>query len=169
MGYTAPVVLATDLPKEIKDLKIAVLTARWNDSITQELENGAIEVLKAAGIEHILTHKVPGAFELPLGAQFAIESQNVHAVICLGCLIKGETPHFEYIADSVTKQISNLSMRYMRPVIFGVLTVLNLEQAQDRIGGKEGHKGQEAAQACLEMLLLWHSLKNEGKSTKVGF
>jgi len=104
--------------------------------------------------QNIFIHHVPGSFELPLGAQYLIEYKNVDAVICLGCVIQGETRHFEFICQAVSQQIARLNLDYNIPVIFGVLTTNTHQQAKERSGGKHGNKGIEAAVAAIKMLLL---------------
>ncbi len=140
----------------IQGVKIGIVVAEWNEQVTFALRDGAIQTLKKAGItdEQILITYVPGSFELPLGAQFFLESNTVDAVICIGCVIQGETPHFTFICDAVAQGIMRLNLDYNRPVIFGVLTTLNLQQALDRSGGKHGNKGDEAAFTALKMLAL---------------
>jgi 6,7-dimethyl-8-ribityllumazine synthase len=160
-----------DLHENVGKKKIGIITASWHKDITGTLEKGAKETLLKAGIveENILIHPVPGAFELPLGAQYLIEFAQCDGVICIGCLIKGETPHFHYISESVSIAISQLQMRYNRPVSFGLLTVDTLEQAQDRADGKYGNKGEEAAHAALHMLSLKEELKKGKTKSSIGF
>lgn len=157
------------LAEGISKKTFGIVTARWNSEITFALKKACKETLLAHNIpeEKIIEKKVPGAFELPLGAQYLIEFSNADAVICLGCLIKGETPHFHYISDAVTNELMRLSTRHSRPVVFGVLTVDTEEQALDRTGGKLGNKGEEAALAALEMLSLKLELRGSGSS--IGF
>ena len=102
---------------------------------------------------------VPGSYELTLGAQLQLETQDVDAVICLGCVIQGETRHFDFICDAVAHGITNLNIKYLKPVIFGVLTPNNQQQAIDRAGGKHGNKGDEAAATAIKMLALKQKLK----------
>lgn len=165
------VLVDPDLHENVGKKKIGIVTASWHKDITSTLEKGAKETLLKAGIteENILIHSVPGAFELPLGAQFLIELAQCDGVICIGCLIKGETPHFHYISESVSIVISQLQMRHNRPVSFGLLTVDTLEQAQDRAGGKYGNKGEEAAQAALQMLSMKEHLKKGKSKPSIGF
>lgn len=141
---------------QLQGVRIGIVVAEWNDQVTFALRDGAIQTLKQAGItdEQILITYVPGSFELPLGAQFFLENNTVDAVICIGCVIQGETPHFTFICDAVAQGIMRLNLDYNRPVIFGVLTTLNLQQALDRSGGKHGNKGDEAAFTALKMLAL---------------
>lgn len=135
---------------------ISILVSEWNPEITESLCKAAVETLIKFGIKesNILLHHVPGSFELPLGAQYVIKYKNVDAVICLGCVIQGETRHFEFICQAVSQQIARLNIDYNVPVIFGVLTTDNFQQAKERAGGKHGNKGVEAAVAAVKMLLL---------------
>src|SRR5207244_851233 len=118
--------------------------------------------------ENIIRHNVPGSFELPAGAVFFAEYHNVDAVICLGCVIQGETRHFEFICTAVSQGILNLSIKYQKPFIFGVLTTDNLEQAKERAGGKHGNKGVEAAATAIKMIALQKEMRGK-RSSSVGF
>lgn len=151
------------------EIKIGIVVSKWNDDITSNLLEGALKVLLDAGIsrENVFIEWVPGSFELPLGAQYLIEYENVAAVICLGCVIRGETAHFDYVCQGCSEGIKDVSIKYNRPVMFGVLTDDNKKQSIARSGGKLGNKGEEAALAALEMLALKHKL-NQPKG-KVGF
>lgn len=134
--------------------KIGIVVAEWNISITGTLRDGAIKTLLENGVveNDIVVKYVPGSFELTLGAQFLCEDSSIDAVITLGCVIQGETRHFDFICDAVAHGVTNVSLKYNKPVIFGVLTPNTLEQAQDRAGGKHGNKGDEAAVTALKML-----------------
>jgi 6,7-dimethyl-8-ribityllumazine synthase len=136
--------------------RIGILVSEWNPEITDSLCKGTVKTLIEQGIkkELIQIHKVPGSFELPLGAQYLIENAEVDAVICLGCVIQGETRHFEFICQAVSQQIAKLNTDYNMPVIFGILTTDTFEQAKARSGGKHGNKGVEAAIAAIKMLQL---------------
>lgn len=138
----------------IEKMKIGIVQAEWNPEVTDALHDGAIESLLASGIkeENIITYKVPGSFELPLGAQMMIEQEEVDGVICLGCVIQGETRHFDFISQAVAIGIKDVNLDYNMPVAFGVLTTDNFEQAKERSGGKHGNKGVEAAVTTLGML-----------------
>jgi 6,7-dimethyl-8-ribityllumazine synthase len=140
--------------------RFGIIVSEWNLEITDALCNGAIETLIQQGFKKssILIHKVPGSFELPLGAQYLIENLEVDAVICLGCVIQGETRHFEFICQAVSQQIARLNIDYNLPVIFGLLTTDNIEQAKARAGGKHGNKGVEVAIAAIKMLQLRDSI-----------
>jgi len=138
------------------DSTIGIIVSEWNPEITESLSKAAVETLVKHGIKptNIILEHVPGSFELPLGAQYLIKNKNVDAVICLGCVIQGETRHFEFICQAVSQHILRLNLDYNLPVIFGVLTTDNYQQAKDRAGGKHGNKGTEAAVAAIKMLLL---------------
>lgn len=134
--------------------KIAIVVAEWNEEITENLYEGALHALIELGIKkkNIIRKKVPGSFELSLGAQWMAEKKDVVAVICLGCVIKGETPHFDYICQAVANGITKVNLKYNKPIAFGVLTTLNKKQALERAGGKYGNKGEEAALTIIKML-----------------
>lgn len=135
--------------------QVAIVVSKWNDAVTGVLYQGAYQTLRDAGVQehNILKAEVPGSYELPSGAQFAIEANpGLDAVICLGCVVQGETRHFEFICQAVAQGIKDVGLKYKRPVIFGVLTPDTDQQARDRAGGKYGNKGEEAAVAALEMI-----------------
>lgn len=139
-----------------KGTRVAVITAEWNAEITFAMEAGCIETLKKYGLEdrNIFVQRVAGSFELPFVAKQYILNQNVDAVVCIGCIIQGETRHFDFIAQATANGIMNVGLECNVPVIFGVLTTNNMEQAIERSGGKHGNKGVEAAVACLKLLNL---------------
>lgn len=148
---------------EMPDLfnaKIGVIVSEWNDQVTQALYNGCKRTLVELSVKkkNIQKVNVPGSFELPAAAKLLIESKKLDAVICLGCVIQGETRHFEFICNAVANGIMDLNIRYTIPVIFGVLTTDNLAQAKDRAGGKHGNKGVEAAVTAVKMILLKRKL-----------
>lgn len=134
--------------------KFAVIVSEWNEEVTESLYQGAYETLVANGVakDNIIRKSVPGSFELTLAAQWMAEQKNIDAVICLGCVIQGETRHFDFICDAVAHGITNVALKYNKPVIFGVLTPNNQKQALDRAGGKHGNKGDEAAITAIKML-----------------
>ena len=134
--------------------KIAIVVAEWNEEITEALYEGAVHSLVASGVKksNIIRKTVPGSFELSLGALWMAEKKDIHAVICLGCVIQGETPHFDYICQAVAHGITEVGLKTKKPVIFGVLTTLDKEQALERAGGRFGNKGEEAALTALGML-----------------
>ncbi len=142
-----------DLP-DGHDLRIVIAVADWNSEITHALLDGAINILAASGVDiedHVQVRHVPGSFELPQAAAFMIEGYIPDAVICLGCVIQGETRHFEFISNAVAQACMQLSLDTHVPVIFGVLTTDTFEQAKERAGGSHGNKGEEAAAAAIEM------------------
>ena len=134
--------------------RIGIVVSEWNDRITDSLFKGAKEMLLQHGVleENILVKYVPGSFELPLGAKWLLEKSSVDAVICIGCIIQGETRHFDFIAQAVADGIMNVGLEHSKPVIFSVLTCNTMEQAEDRAGGKHGNKGVEGAVSALKML-----------------
>jgi 6,7-dimethyl-8-ribityllumazine synthase len=147
-----------DVPSA-EGMKFGIAVAEWNSEITEGLFKGAKEALLACGCidANIIRKNVPGSFELPLAAQFFFESSKVDAVICLGSVIQGETKHFDYVCQTTALGIKDVSLKYNKPVIFGVLTDNTMQQAIDRSGGKHGNKGTEAAISAIKML----SLKSE--------
>lgn len=147
---TGPVKSRTNLSNK----KVAVIVARWNEEITETLYDGAVESLVSNGIKkkNIIRKTVPGSFELSLAALWMAEKKDVHAVICLGCVIQGDTPHFDYICQAVAYGITEAGLKTKKPVVFGVLTTLNKKQALERAGGKLGNKGEEAAITAIEMM-----------------
>lgn len=150
-----------------------VVVSRYHEELTQKLLDGALETLKSYGAkaDQIHTVWVPGSFEIPLAAR-ALASHELDAVICLGIVIKGETPHNEYIAREAARGVSSVALSSGVPVIFGVLTTLNVDQAKARCGGEHGHKGVEAAEAALQMVHILSGIKTlgSGKSGRnVGF
>lgn len=139
-----------------KNMRFGIVVAEWNFQITSALAKGAVNTLKkhGAGDDDILIKYVPGSFELPLGAQFYAEMENVDAVLILGSVIQGETRHFDFICDGVTQGIMDLNLKYNKPFVFGLLTTDNEQQALDRAGGKHGNKGDEAAITAIKMVHL---------------
>lgn len=141
------------LPK-VEDARIAIAVAEWNQHITFALAEGAVKTLYDNGFDEdsVKVVTVPGAVELTFAASKLIETGNFDAVIVIGCVIKGDTPHFDYVCQSVTQGVTNLNADCDIPVIFGVLTVNNEQQALDRTGGNAGHKGIEAAETAIKMI-----------------
>lgn len=135
------------------DLKIGIVVARFNEFITSKLLGGAVDTLKRHGVaeENIDTAWVPGAFEIPLIAQKLAMKENYDAVITLGTVIRGATPHFDYVCNEAAKGVSQAALQSGKPVIFGVLTTETIEQAIERAGTKAGNKGAESAVAAIEM------------------
>jgi 6,7-dimethyl-8-ribityllumazine synthase len=146
-----------------KEMKFGIVVSEWNYEVTGALARGAVETLKKHGVEdeNILVKHVPGSFELTLGGQFFAEYTDVDAIILLGCVIQGETRHFDFICQGVAKGATDLNIKYNLPVIFGVLTTDNQQQALDRAGGKLGNKGDEAAVTALKMVSLQISFEDE--------
>ncbi len=136
--------------------KIGIVVSEWNYSVTGNLLNGAVKTLLRFGVreEDILVEHVPGSFELTYGAKLLIEKSALDSVIILGCVIQGETPHFTFVCDSVTKGCTDLNLKHDLPVVFGLLTTLTLDQAKARSGGRHGNKGDEAAITALKMMAL---------------
>ena len=147
------------------DMKFGIVVSDWNSEITWELLAGTIKTLKKFKVEeeNIIVKHVPGSFELTLGAQTVAEYSDVDAVICLGCVIQGETPHFNYVCQGVTQGITQLNIDYSMPFVFGVLTTLNHEQAKERAGGKHGNKGDEAAITAIKMVALMREMEDCNK------
>ncbi|TGE26615.1 6,7-dimethyl-8-ribityllumazine synthase [Hymenobacter metallicola] len=139
---------------DISDKRFGLVVAEWNREITDVLAQGAHETLLKHGAkeENIYRNSVPGSFELTLGAQFLAQHEEIDAVICLGVVIKGDTKHDDYINHAVAHGLTNVGLKFNKPVIFGLVTTNNLEQALDRAGGKHGNKGVEAAAAAIHML-----------------
>ena len=147
---------------DAKKMRFGIVVSDWNDEITGSLLEGAIKTLKKAGVKdnNITVMHVPGAFELTLGGQWMAEyDDELDGIICLGCVIQGETPHFTYICQSVTQGLTQLNLEYNIPFIFGVLTVNTFDQAKDRSGGKLGNKGDEAAITAIRMAALQSKLE----------
>jgi 6,7-dimethyl-8-ribityllumazine synthase len=140
----------------LKGKKFAIVVAEWNEEITEPLFEGARNALVQLGVtkQNIIRKNVPGSFELTLGAQQMAAKKEIAAVICLGCVIQGETPHFDFICQAVAYGITEVNLKYNKPVAFGVLTTLNKKQALERAGGKYGNKGEEAALTVVKMLAL---------------
>ena len=136
-----------------KDKRFAIVVSRFNDFITDKLVGGAIDALLhcGAGDDDIEIVKVPGAFEIPLVAKMMAKKDRFNAVICLGAVIRGATPHFDYVSAEVSKGVAKVSMESEVPVIFGILTTDTIEQAVERAGSKAGNKGWNAAMSAIEM------------------
>lgn len=146
-------------PKRVpsaEEMRFAIVVSEWNEDVTGKLLDGAVKTLSKYGVDEsdIVVRYVPGSFELTLGAKLMAERLEFDAIICLGCVIKGETPHFDYVCQSVTKGITDLNVILGIPFVFGVLTTDNQQQALDRAGGKHGNKGDEAAITAIKMVAL---------------
>lgn len=143
-----------------KGFKFGIVVSRFNEIVSGKLLEGAVDCLVRHGAksDDIHIYWTPGSFEIPSTAGKIVEKGEVDAVICLGALIRGGTPHFDYLAAEVTKGTAQLSMMGKIPVIFGVLTTDNLEQAIERAGAKAGNKGKDAAETAIEMINLWKGI-----------
>ena len=148
------------------DACIVLVKTEWNARIIDELEAGCVRELQKHSVSNIITVTVPGAVEIPFAIKsywdnVELETNRADAFIALGCVIKGDTPHFDYVCKAVTDGVTQLNLSLPVPVIFGVLTVNTEEQANERIGGKHGHKGEEAAITALKMIALNQSFKQQ--------
>lgn len=143
------------------DMNFAIVTSTFNTFVTEKLLAGAMSHLKERGISdgQIYTVSVPGAIEIPLVAQLLAKSKHYDAIICLGAVIRGETSHYDYVCQQVSAGCQRVMMEHEIPVIFGVLTTDNEEQAEDRAGGRHGHKGIEAAETAISMVNIIRQLK----------
>ena len=139
---------------DITEKRFGLVVADWNRELTDVLSAGAYETLLRHGAkdEHIFRNTVPGAFELTLGAQLLAQHEEIDAVICLGVVIQGETKHDDYINHAVAQGLTQVGLKFNKPIIFGLVTTNTLEQAWDRTGGRHGNKGVEAAVAAIQML-----------------
>ena len=147
-----------------KDACIVIVRTEWNAAIVDELEKGCLQTLEKSGIKNIQSITVPGAFEIAFCIKNYWEATKYkndrpQAFIALGCVLRGDTPHFDYVCKGVTDGITQLNISLPVPVIFGILTVDNRQQAEERIGGKHGHKGEEAAVSAIKMIALVQSFK----------
>lgn len=143
------------------NLKIGLVVSRWNDFITNPLRDGALGALRRFGIgdENIILAYCPGAYEIPFTAKTLLENTDVDGVACLGAVIRGATPHFDYVCQAVNSGVSGLSLSHGKPVTFGVLTTDTVEQAIERAGTKAGNKGIEAVSSLIEMITLVRTIK----------
>jgi len=148
----APSFVASDVPR---DARVAIVAARFNVHIVDELLAGCVRRLGELGIsgERVEIHRVPGAFELPVTAKALAQSGRVSAIICLGCVVRGDTPHFDFVAGEAARGIQQVAIESGLPVIFGVLTTNTEQQALDRAGGSHSHAGVNAAEAAVEMIV----------------
>jgi 6,7-dimethyl-8-ribityllumazine synthase len=142
-----------DLPESAR---VAIVAARFNTDVVDELLSGCLRRLGELGIDgaRVEIHRVPGAFELPVAAKALARSKRFSSIVCLGCIVRGDTPHFDYVAGEAARGIQQVALDEQLPVIFGVLTTDNEEQARQRIGGTHGHYGERAAEAAAEMMAL---------------
>ena len=151
-------------PNEIPSgeaMKIGIVVAEWNGEITNALLEGAYDTLKLHGVkeENIRVEHVPGSYELTTGADLMLQYTDMDAVICIGCVIQGDTRHFDFICEAVSQGLTNTSLKHHKPVIFTLLTTNNVEQALDRAGGKHGNKGVEGAVTAIKMCALEKKLR----------
>jgi len=139
---------------DASDMKFGIVVSEWNEEVTAALLEGAVETLSKHGVskDNIHIMPVPGSFEITYGARIIAEKHNPDAVICLGCVIQGDTRHFDFICQGVTHGITELNLDFDIPFIYGVLTTENQQQALDRCGGKHGNKGDEAAVTAIKMV-----------------
>ncbi|NDW18935.1 6,7-dimethyl-8-ribityllumazine synthase [Dysgonomonas sp. 216] len=137
-----------------KDMKIGIVVSEWNENITKALLDGAYKTLVKHGVkeENIIIDFVPGSFELVFGARYLVEQKDIDAVIALGSVVRGDTPHFDYVCSGVTQGITDLNRMYDIPFIFGLLTTDTMQQAKDRAGGMHGNKGDECAITAIKMI-----------------
>jgi len=144
-----------------KDIKVAIVLSLFNEFIGQKLLEGALKSLKENGVieKNIDIVKVPGAFEIPLATEKLASLKKYDTILCLGAVIRGETPHFDYVAEAASTGILQVSLKYSMPIAFGVLTTNNIEQAVERAGGKHGNKGYDIAITALEMADLIKKIK----------
>ena len=148
-----------------KDFRFGIVVSEWNDQITNKLLQGAVDTLLENGVSenNILIHRVPGAFELPLGAQWILETINPDGVISIGVVIQGETRHFDFVCGGATQGIMDVTLKYNKPVSFCLLTDNTEQQSIDRAGGKHGNKGVECAVTLLKMIGLKHIISSKNK------
>jgi 6,7-dimethyl-8-ribityllumazine synthase len=147
-------IFSTDNLPDITEKRFAIVVAEWNEEVTNALADGAHKTLLSYGAQqdNILRVTVPGSYELSYGAQKMAQREDIDAVICIGCVIQGETKHNDYINHAVAQGLTNVSLKYDKPVVFGVLTPNTEQQALDRAGGIHGNKGDEAAITAVKML-----------------
>ena len=147
---------------DASNMSVGIVVAEWNKHITEALLEGACNTLERHGVkpENINVKRVPGSFELTYGAKLMAENSDLDAVIILGCVIQGDTPHFDYVCSSVTNGITELNLMHDIPFIFGLLTTNTMEQSEDRAGGKHGNKGDEAAITAIKMIDYTCKFKN---------
>jgi 6,7-dimethyl-8-ribityllumazine synthase len=156
--------IAAGIP-HVKDACVVIVRTEWNAAIIDALEDGCKKILDEQSVKNVKVINVPGAFEIPFTIkkyweEYKHKGKNrPHVFIALGCVLRGDTPHFDYVCKAVTDGVLQLNLHLPIPVIFGVLTVDNQQQAEQRIGGEHGHKGEEAAITALKMLSLIHSFK----------
>ena len=170
MAGRAPRPPKRDRPDPIRPLgRFAVVAARFNEEITKRLVSGAVRVLTTAGVPEpsVEVHWVPGSFELPQAAAHLARTRRYAGIVCVGCVIKGATPHFDFVAGQAAAGIERVGLDTGVPTAFGVITALTEAQAWERAGGEVGHRGEEAAEAALEMAAFVRDLRRQhGKATE---
>lgn len=151
------------------DMVVGIAVSEWNSDVTSKLLTGAVQTLLKAGCasENIIIKHVPGAFELPYAAQLFAENTLVDGIIVLGCVIQGDTPHFDYVCSGATQGVMNVQLSFEVPIAFGLLTVNDQQQALDRAGGKHGNKGDEAAATVIKMIALQQEMENDGNEKEL--
>jgi 6,7-dimethyl-8-ribityllumazine synthase len=154
-------------PPAAKGCRFALVVSKFNDFVTERLAAGAVSALTAGGTEpdNITVVRVPGAFEIPVAARFAALSGRYDAIVCLGCIIRGETPHYEYLASAVAHGVADAAGTTLVPMTFGVLTTNSVEEAIERAGEGPSNKGWEAAAAAMEMVMIVAQLRPKASST----
>lgn len=147
------------------DMRFGIVASEWNQNITEKLLEGACNTLERHGAkqENIRIERVPGSFELTFGAKMMAQTQDVDVVIVIGCVIRGDTPHFDYVCSAVRQGVTELNLAGDIPFIFGMLTTENLKQAEDRCGGRYGNKGDEAAVTAIKMVDFTRRICTAGK------
>jgi len=149
----SPAFVAGEVPP---DARVAIVAARFNAQIVDVLLEGCVKRLGEMGIsgDRVAVHRVPGAFELPVAAKALAQTKRFKAIICLGCVVRGDTPHFDFVAGEAARGIQQVALSENLPIIFGVLTTNTEQQALDRAGGKHSHAGVNAAEAAVEMIVM---------------
>lgn len=139
---------------DASSMRVGIVASEWNQNITEKLLEGACNTLERHGVkqENLSIERVPGSFELTFGAKKMAENKKTDAVIVIGCVIRGDTPHFDYVCSAVTQGVTELNLKHDIPFIFGMLTTENMQQAEDRAGGRYGNKGDEAAVTAIKMI-----------------
>ena len=160
MSKDAPTFNPTDIPATAR---VAIVAARFNSDMVEKLLDGCRRRLAEAEItgDRLAIYRVPGAFELPVAAAALAKTKKFSAVVCLGCVIRGDTPHFDFVAGECARGIARVSLDYVLPVIFGVLTTNTVEQTLERLGGSHGHAGERAADAAMEMIGVLDRINDE--------
>lgn len=155
MSRQFPIAVPVELPPGVR---VAVVATRWNAEVVDELLRGCVERLGERGLADVDVHRVPGAFELPVTAKRLARTGRYAAVICLGCVVRGDTPHFDYVAGEAARGIQAVALETELPILFGVLTVNTQQQALDRAGGAHSHVGITSADAAIEMIATLHAI-----------